>query len=186
MPCATPTESIIERVWQELLGYDDAPLDAQADFVSLGGNSLLAGRATTKLRLALNLRALPGTSMYLYPTIAELASYLDTLPKADIQVEEKVVEVVYKGHSSTAPDAVFYQATVVVGSLLLDQAPSIVTHAAIYVTWRQFNACVAAQVGVLVSLVCSCVLVLVAILANRCLAPVPHGIVRIPLFSGRI
>ena len=58
MPCLTPTEKIIERVWQELLGYDDAPLDAQADFVSLGGNSLLAGRATTKLRLALNLRAL--------------------------------------------------------------------------------------------------------------------------------
>ena len=184
VPCATPTERTVERVWQELLGYDDAPLDAQADFVSLGGNSLLAGRATTKLRLALNLRALPGTSMYLYPTITELASYLDTLPKADVQVEEKVVEVVYKGHSSTAPDAVFYQATVVVGSLLLDQAPSIVTHAAIYVTWRQFNACVAAQVGVLVSLVCSCVLVLVAILANKWMVPVPHGIVRIPLFSG--
>ena len=122
--------------------------------------------------------------MYLYPTIAELASYLDTLPKADVQVEEKVVDVVYKGHSSTAPDAVFYQAMVVVGSLLLDQAPSIVTHAAIYVTWRQFNACVAAQVGVFVSLVCSCVLVLVAVVANRCLAPVSHGdIVRIPLFS---
>ena len=71
------------------------------------------------------------------------------------------------------------------GSLLLDQAPSIVTHAAIYVTWRHCNACGAAQVGVLVSLVCSCVLVLVAVLANKWMAPArSRDIVRIPLFSG--
>ena len=122
-------------------------------------------------------------NVHALPTIAELASYLDTLPRPISSRREsggsRLQETLVDGARRR-----LLQAMVVVGSLLLDQAPSIVTHAAIYVTWRQFNACVAAQVGVLVSLVCSCVLVLVAVLANRCLAPVSHGdIVRIPLFS---
>ncbi|EGB13063.1 hypothetical protein AURANDRAFT_10430, partial [Aureococcus anophagefferens] len=73
VPCESRTEKVIEAVWQELLGYDDTPISALGDFVALGGNSLLAGRATTRLRLELGLKSLPGTAMYMHPTIQALA-----------------------------------------------------------------------------------------------------------------
>ncbi|KAJ1452941.1 hypothetical protein M885DRAFT_444314, partial [Pelagophyceae sp. CCMP2097] len=72
VPCATATELAIEAVWQDLLEFEGAPISSVADFVTLGGNSLLAGRATTRIRHDIGV-ALAGTSMYLYPNIADLA-----------------------------------------------------------------------------------------------------------------
>ena len=75
----TPTELTVERVWKEVLGTDES-ISVTADFLSVGGNSLLAGRCSTLIAAATNTR-LVGTAMYTNPTIRSIAALVDTLPK---------------------------------------------------------------------------------------------------------
>ena len=57
------TEAAIAAVWAEVLNLDVARISVEADFVSMGGTSLLAGRAVSKLRKELPAPTLPGTAM---------------------------------------------------------------------------------------------------------------------------
>ena len=74
----TPSEAACRRVWAEVLGVAEGGLSVEADWPLVGGNSLLAGRATSMLRKQLRC-ALPGTAMYTHSTITRLAALADSL-----------------------------------------------------------------------------------------------------------
>jgi amino acid adenylation domain-containing protein len=60
----------VEEVWQSVLNIKE-PLNIRADFVSLGGNSLLAGRITSILRKNTGVH-LKATAMYTHATIEKI------------------------------------------------------------------------------------------------------------------
>ena len=85
----TETEKEVERIWKEVLKYDShLKIDMDSDFEHLGGSSLLAGYAITKLRLAFNKLTISGTSMYTHSTIRKFGKYID-----DLRVKEKLADV---------------------------------------------------------------------------------------------
>ena len=63
-------EETLAGIWSELLGVEQVGI--RDDFFSLGGHSLVAMRAVTRLRDALNID-IPLDAMFAAPTIAELA-----------------------------------------------------------------------------------------------------------------
>ncbi|WP_156781025.1 phosphopantetheine-binding protein, partial [Mycobacterium gordonae] len=72
-PPHTPTEHIIADTFAEVLGLDRVGLDD--NFFTLGGDSLLATRATTRLQLALNTE-IPIRTLFDTPTVTDLANHL--------------------------------------------------------------------------------------------------------------
>jgi amino acid adenylation domain-containing protein len=83
-------ESAIAAVWAEVLNLDVSKISVEADFVSLGGTSLLAGRAVSKLRKELPAPTLPGTAMYTHSTVARLAAFAEPMVQpasADVKDE---------------------------------------------------------------------------------------------------
>jgi len=73
-----PCEMVVRRVWAGVLGIDEATISVEADWPLLGGNSLLAGRATSLLRKELDV-ALPSTAMYTHSTVARIAILAESL-----------------------------------------------------------------------------------------------------------
>ncbi|CAE7501149.1 mycC [Symbiodinium sp. CCMP2456] len=70
-----PRDSLEERIreiWAKVLDRAPESLSVEADWPLVGGNSLLAGKATSLLRKELGVQ-LPGTAMYTNSTIAKLA-----------------------------------------------------------------------------------------------------------------
>jgi amino acid adenylation domain-containing protein len=71
----TPTEKLLAELWVKLLKYE--AIARQDNFFNLGGHSLLATqlcyRIRDKLKVELQLR-----QVFEYPTLSELANYLDT------------------------------------------------------------------------------------------------------------
>ena len=194
VPCESRTEKVIEGVWQELLGYDDTPISALGDFVALGGNSLLAGRATTRLRLELGLKSLPGTAMYMHPTIQALAVFADSMPKLSKKASGKAPTAddarrAFKGYSSTANATVIAgQAGVALWALSLNQLGGLPTHVVVWAVYQRGGALAAAFLGLpFATLMTMVYLCAIAIIANQLLAPdVPATFVlKIPLWSAK-
>lgn len=184
----TPTERAVEAVWQAVLGLDAAtPISATADFVALGGNSLLAGRATTKLRHSLGGAPLPGTAMYMYPTISELAAFIDTLPGRSKGAssdgrDRKLIEAreaaeaehgYYRGNSSTAPLSMIAQLFVTLFALVCsDMFAAPLSMISVFHLYRLYGAVYAALlVTPALSLGLPVLLGALAVMANRLLAP---------------
>lgn len=72
-PPQTREESVVARVWQEILGITD--ISRSDDFFELGGHSLLATKVVLKLRKEFG-RALPLRILFDNPTVAELSDAL--------------------------------------------------------------------------------------------------------------
>jgi amino acid adenylation domain-containing protein len=70
----TPTEAAVARIWAELLGLER--LGADDDFFRSGGNSLLAARATARLRALLGID-LGLRATFESPTVSALAASID-------------------------------------------------------------------------------------------------------------
>jgi amino acid adenylation domain-containing protein/non-ribosomal peptide synthase protein (TIGR01720 family) len=73
-PPVTATEQAIAAVWRDVLGIDRIGL--RDPFTMLGGDSLLAVRIATRMRVVFAI-ALPVRLFYELPTIAELARHID-------------------------------------------------------------------------------------------------------------
>eukprot|EP01060_Flectonema_neradi_P035778 TRINITY_DN667_c1_g2_i1.p1 TRINITY_DN667_c1_g2~~TRINITY_DN667_c1_g2_i1.p1 ORF type:complete len:2206 (+),score=387.95 TRINITY_DN667_c1_g2_i1:56-6673(+) len=82
VPAETRNQIIVERVWKQVLDRND-PISIHANFLSLGGNSLLAGRVTTQVRKQTGCLKLSSTAMYQHPTIAKIADLCDQQPPED-------------------------------------------------------------------------------------------------------
>ncbi|OBK91032.1 non-ribosomal peptide synthetase, partial [Mycobacterium sp. 1165178.9] len=70
----TETEKVVAEVFAEVLGVDRVGLDD--DFFALGGDSLVATRASARLQLALG-REVPVRYLFDASTVGDLAHYLD-------------------------------------------------------------------------------------------------------------
>ena len=79
VPAETKNQLIVERVWKQVLNRSD-PISIHADFLSLGGNSLLAGRVTTQVRKQTGCLKLSSTAMYKHPTIEKISELCDQQP----------------------------------------------------------------------------------------------------------
>ncbi len=75
---APGTESIIAAIWSEVLGHEIA--DAESSFTDLGGHSLHAVRAVSRLERAFN-RELGLSTFFSLASIAALAAWLDEQTK---------------------------------------------------------------------------------------------------------
>jgi len=73
---ATPLETRLAGLWQELLGIE--PIGRDDGFFELGGHSLLAGQLTSRLRDEIGVE-LPLEAIFTYPTPALLAAALQEL-----------------------------------------------------------------------------------------------------------
>jgi len=71
----TPTEQVVAGVFAEVLGLQRVGLDD--DFFALGGDSLIATRASARLQLALG-REVPVRYLFEASTVEDLAGYLHT------------------------------------------------------------------------------------------------------------
>ncbi len=71
-PPRTPEEETLARIWADVLGVDR--VGTNDTFVELGGHSLLAMRVAARMRSELGVD-LPLSSLFEYPTVAELARH---------------------------------------------------------------------------------------------------------------
>lgn len=72
----TKLEAAVREVWGEVLGVDPTGLSVDADFAAVGGNSLLTGKATSRIRAHVGAQ-IPGTAMYQHPTVEGLCRYIE-------------------------------------------------------------------------------------------------------------
>eukprot|EP00929_Paragymnodinium_shiwhaense_P069361 TRINITY_DN3498_c0_g2_i3.p1 TRINITY_DN3498_c0_g2~~TRINITY_DN3498_c0_g2_i3.p1 ORF type:complete len:1779 (-),score=388.08 TRINITY_DN3498_c0_g2_i3:198-5534(-) len=110
-------ETTIVAIIAEVLGKDPGTIGIESDFVSLGGNSVLAGKVTSRLRKTFSL-PLPGTTLYKRPTPAQLAQLITEMREklgigdSENSEDDPLASEVeppkqrWKGMSSTRPAAV--------------------------------------------------------------------------------
>ena len=110
VPASTPNERVVESVWKRILGRAE-DIDVNCNFLSLGGNSLLAGRVTTLVRKETG-SMIPSTAMYQHPTISKIAELCDKHRPDDAGAQGPVVGGNkyrrWGGFSSTAPKTLLF------------------------------------------------------------------------------
>ncbi|HEV7919166.1 MAG TPA: non-ribosomal peptide synthase/polyketide synthase [Thermoanaerobaculia bacterium] len=72
---ATPTESRVAALWQQILKLEE-PVSVTANFFDLGGHSLLATRIVSAISEGLD-KAVPVRAIFEHNTVRSLAAYLD-------------------------------------------------------------------------------------------------------------
>ncbi|MDX3229224.1 SDR family NAD(P)-dependent oxidoreductase [Streptomyces sp. ME19-01-6] len=89
------TERFLVAAWSELLGIDADQLDARSDFLTLGGNSLLATRLMNTLKARTGVE-LPAHAVFAAPRLAELAATLERYIPSDtsgtLNAEQKILD----------------------------------------------------------------------------------------------
>ncbi|HEV2150508.1 MAG TPA: condensation domain-containing protein, partial [Longimicrobiaceae bacterium] len=76
----TPTEEVVAAIWSQLLGVERVGVGA--DFFDLGGHSLVATRAVSRVAQVFGLD-LPLRVMFEEPTVARLARYVDSAVRTE-------------------------------------------------------------------------------------------------------
>jgi amino acid adenylation domain-containing protein len=81
---ATLKEQEIARVFEQVFGYNK--VGTNDNFFEIGGNSLLAQRTVSELRLQYGYK-LPVTKLYQFPTVAGIAAFFD---KGTVKAKDKI------------------------------------------------------------------------------------------------
>ena len=93
-PLGAGVQAEIAKVWSRILGVDG--IGAQDNFFALGGHSLLAVQSHRDIRTALGVNKLSITDIFRFPTLAGLASHIETLAggstKPDDPVEDEAAQ----------------------------------------------------------------------------------------------
>jgi acyl transferase domain-containing protein/acyl carrier protein len=76
VPASTEMETLVEKIWQDLLGVEQ--VGANDNFFELGGHSLLATQMATRIRSALGVN-ISVREIFEAPTIAKLAGVLEEM-----------------------------------------------------------------------------------------------------------
>lgn len=84
VPPSTDLEVAIARVWHEVLLIPEEEISVQADFFSVGGNSLKAGILTSHLRSTLNMPRLQATTVYTGKSVRGMAALIEKSHEGDI------------------------------------------------------------------------------------------------------
>jgi len=142
----TDTEKDLREVWSEVLKVPPQKIRLEDSFfAALGGNSLLAGRATALLRRKFCID-LPGTMMYTYSSIKKLGLQVDRLRSEQLSsssdeessskdsglvlLSNKFTE--YQGYSCTAPAALLFQSFgVILVEIVQDFGPQAIVYCAL-------------------------------------------------------
>eukprot|EP01059_Diplonema_ambulator_P002094 TRINITY_DN11727_c1_g1_i1.p1 TRINITY_DN11727_c1_g1~~TRINITY_DN11727_c1_g1_i1.p1 ORF type:complete len:2221 (+),score=342.23 TRINITY_DN11727_c1_g1_i1:731-6664(+) len=107
---STHNEKIVESVWKRILNRAE-DIDVHTNFLTLGGNSLLAGRVTTLVRKETG-SMIPSTAMYQHPTISKIAALCDKHKPDDSGNQGPVINGnKYKrwgGFPSTSPKVIIF------------------------------------------------------------------------------
>jgi amino acid adenylation domain-containing protein len=99
-PASTLTQKRLTGIWMDLLQLEKIGLDD--NFFELGGNSLLGLKTVATLKKQFNCE-LPITKLYQFPTVAEIAAFLDgsnseateaVLPKLKVKTDNGDVAVI--------------------------------------------------------------------------------------------
>ncbi|TFK49407.1 alpha-aminoadipate reductase Lys1p [Heliocybe sulcata] len=85
---ASATEEAIRTIWAQILPNPPSPVPLDESFFDLGGHSILATRLIFEIRKAFAIEA-PLGLVFDKPTVAELASEVDTLRNADLGLAGK-------------------------------------------------------------------------------------------------
>ncbi|XEU97329.1 hypothetical protein FSHL1_002615 [Fusarium sambucinum] len=98
------TEGLVTKAFAEVLSLPPADISRDADFFSLGGDSLRAGRLLAALRSEFSIH-LPITVVFNDGTVSALAAHIDKMleTKREGQEEVDTVEGCTTTHSSTNP-----------------------------------------------------------------------------------
>lgn len=121
----TEMGTLIVEIFSEILGRPKDSIGMESDFVSIGGNSVLAGKVTSRLRKTLSI-PLPGTALYKLPTPSQLEPLLTELVavrKAQEGEElgtEADSEYQYAGMSASRTVAVILTALMPLAQLVKD------------------------------------------------------------------
>jgi amino acid adenylation domain-containing protein len=87
----TPTEEILGGIWSELLGREG--LGSQDDFFALGGHSVLATQAVSRIREDFRVE-LPLREIFETPTLGHVAARIDAALRAGLGQERPALEPV--------------------------------------------------------------------------------------------
>ena len=82
----TPTEQVVAAIWSQILGLEQ--VGVHDNFFDLGGHSLSATRIISRLHAAFDLN-LPLRSLFEAPTVASLATYVETMRWASQSQQRK-------------------------------------------------------------------------------------------------
>ena len=91
VPPRTHTEETLEQIWREILGL--ARVGIYDNFFELGGHSLLATQVISRIRKTLKVD-LPLRAIFDSPTIADLATTVESMSRMDSDEIEKLNQLV--------------------------------------------------------------------------------------------
>jgi amino acid adenylation domain-containing protein len=96
LPPRTPMEEIIANIWSKILGVEQ--IGVNNNFFELGGHSLLATQLISRIRQDLQIE-LPLQKIFEFPTIAELATEIETIQSvANSLVSPPILPVSRENH----------------------------------------------------------------------------------------
>ena len=84
----TSVEETLVRIWAEHLGLDQ--VGVHDNFLELGGDSLLAGQVTSRIRDSFQVE-IPLRSLFETPTVAGLATVIEEVKNSGIEVQLPVI-----------------------------------------------------------------------------------------------
>jgi acetyltransferase-like isoleucine patch superfamily enzyme len=90
VPPSTDLEVAIVRVWHEVLLLPEEEISVEADFFTVGGNSLKAGILTSHLRSTLNMPRLQATTVYTGKSVRGMAALIEKTNEEEFLNREKM------------------------------------------------------------------------------------------------